>query len=335
MNNKLTSPTVFFSRDELVNYLPWNALIDALRDIFTKAIECPPRLHYPIESSVNEHEAHGTMLIMPCWSPGEYIGVKQVNVFPNNSKKNLPNLSSHYLLSDANTGIHLAQLDGGELTSRRTAAASALASKYLSRNDATSLLILGSGNVAKNLIYAHCSVRPIKKITVWNHRFENAIALVKSISGDFPSINLCAVNDEDLEHTVRACDIISCATLSTSPIVKGSWIQPGTHIDLVGGFTPKMHEVDSACVSKASVFVDTRAGALSEAGDLLTPIKEGAFSPDDVQADLFDLSNEHHKGRAQLTNFQGAITLFKSVGDSREDLAAATLAYNTHKNKRL
>ncbi|EPX73976.1 ornithine cyclodeaminase family protein [Schizosaccharomyces octosporus yFS286] len=335
MNNKITSSTVFLSGETLVNYLPWHALIDALRDIFTKAIECPPRLHYPIRSSVNKHETHGTMLIMPCWSPGEYIGVKQVNVFPNNSKKNLPNLASHYLLSDANSGTHLAQLDGGELTSRRTAAASALASTYLSRNDATSLLILGSGNVARNLIYAHCSVRPINKITVWNHRFENAAALVKSISADFPSVTLCAIKNEDLEHAVKACDIISCATLSTSPIVKGSWIQPGTHIDLVGGFTPKMHEVDSACVSKAEVFVDTRSGALSEAGDLLTPIKEGAFSPEDVQADLFDLCREHHKGRAQLTSIQDAITLFKSVGDSREDLAAASLAYNTHKNKSL
>ncbi|EPY52970.1 ornithine cyclodeaminase family protein [Schizosaccharomyces cryophilus OY26] len=325
MNNKLSSPTIFLSREALISYLPWDALIDALRDIFTKPVECPPRLHYPIKSSVDENEVHNTLLIMPCWSPGEYIGVKQ----------NLPSLFSHYLLSDANTGTHLAQLDGGELTSRRTAAASALASTYLSRNDAASLVILGSGKVARSLIYAHCSVRPIQTISIWNHRNENAVALIESICHDFPSIQLHAIRNEDLEDVVKVCDIISCATLSTSPIVKGSWIQPGTHVDLVGGFTPNMHEADSACVSKASVFVDTRAGALSEAGDLLTPVKEGVFSIDDVQADLFDLCNKHHKGRAHLTDPRSAITLFKSVGDSREDLAAASLAYNTHMNRNL
>ncbi|CAC19749.1 ornithine cyclodeaminase-like protein [Schizosaccharomyces pombe] len=320
----------FLSRETLSSSLGWIPLINALREIFTENVVCPTRLHYPIDEDNPSSTANNILLIMPCWIPGKFLGVKQVNVFPENTKHGLPSLSSHYLLSDATTGCHLAQLDGNELTSRRTAAASALASSYLSKEDSTSLLIIGSGKVAEKLIHAHCSVRPIRSVRIWNHRFESAKSLASRASKELPSIQIDAVPIQNLENAVKCSDIISSATLSKKPIIVGSWINPGTHIDLVGGFTPHMHEADSKCIQISNVFVDTRKGALHEAGDLLTPIKEGLFSPNEVIADLFDLCNNKHSGRSQLKNPAEAITLFKSVGDSREDLAAASLAYKVH-----
>jgi len=302
--------------------LPWDRLIEALNDIFTKQVCAPVRHHHSINVP---NEPQATLLLMPAWLEGEYLGVKLVNVFPGNNRHGLPGLNSNYILSSGQTGEPLAQLDANELTARRTAAASAMASGFLSRADASDLLMVGAGRMARYLIPAHMSVRPIRKVTIWNRNEAEAIALADELKAQGVDAQSCP--PDQLESAANRADIISCATLSTTPLIKGEWLKPGAHLDLVGSFTPTMRETDNDAMQNCSVFVDVRAGALSETGDLIIPIREGAITEDSIVAEFTELCSGRHKGRAGLEDPQQAITLFKSVGDAREDLAAAILAY--------
>jgi ornithine cyclodeaminase len=298
--------------------LPMPALVEALRDMFARGCVMPVRHHHEVE--VPGEEA-ATLLLMPAWLPGEFLGVKIVNVFPGNSARGLAAVNASYMLMNGRTGQNLALLDGGELTARRTAAASALAASYLAREEASHLLIVGTGRLAPNLAEAHAAVRPISRISVWGRAKEKSEAVAKGISGKGIKAEAVA----DLEAAVRVADIVSCATLSAEPLVRGAWLKPGAHLDLIGAFTPKMRESDDEAVTRASVFVDTRAGALKEGGDLVIPIAAGKFDPAKVRAGLAELARGEHPGRKS----ENEITLFKSVGAALEDLAAAILAYQS------
>ena len=309
--------------DQVKNVLPWAGLLEALRDIFSrKDVWSPVRHHHTIEVP---GEPAATLLLMPAWIEGEYLGVKQVNVFPGNNARNLPGLSSHYMLSCGKSGRPLLMLDGNELTARRTAAASALASRFLSRENASSLLMIGAGRMARYLIPAHMSVRPIRSVKVWNRNEAASTSLVAELQASGIDAQVC--RDGQLQQAAGEADIISCATLASEPVIFGDWLKPGVHLDLVGSFTPRMRETDNVAMQRSAVFVDTRAGALSETGDLIIPIREGAISTETILAELAELCSGEHVGSAALANADKAVTLFKSVGDSREDLAAAILAY--------
>jgi len=308
---------------ELEARLPWPALIDALADIFTREVNEPVRHHHAMAVP---GEADATLLLMPAWLEGQYFGVKQVAVFPDNSLRGQPALNGSYLLSDGRNGQPLLQLDADVLTARRTAAASALASRYLSRADSSHLLMMGAGRLARALVDAHRAVRPIDTIHIWSRSAKSAETLVASLQQQGLNAQHCLpAHLPDIAHTA---DIISCATLAQEPIVQGAWLSPGTHLDLVGAFRPDMREADDDAVRCSHVFVDTRDGALSEAGDLLLAISNDAFKPDQVVAELTDLCRARHRGRQTLADPESAITLFKSVGAAREDLAAAMLAYH-------
>jgi alanine dehydrogenase len=249
--------------------------------------------------------------------------MKMVNVFPQNANAGLPAIFGLYILCEGQHGTPLACIDGSALTSRRTAAASALAARELARQDASSLLVVGTGKLAPMLIEAHATVRPIRKVRIWGRNPDKAAALAERFRDRFDceSVN-------DLETAVPQADIISCATLSTEPLVRGEWLQPGSHLDLVGAFRPTMRETDSQCLVRSEVFVDTYAGAMGEAGDILQAINEGAFSKTSLRAELAELIRGDKPGR---TNDE-AITLFKSVGASLEDLAAAIEVWETLEN---
>lgn len=280
-----------------------------------------PTRHHHVLSDGPEPPVH---LLMPAWVPNRYLGVKAVNVFPANARIGKPAVSGVYLLFSAQTGETLAILEGGELTARRTAAASALAARYIAREDASRLLIVGTGRLSRHLASAHASVRPITQISVWGRNPDKARAVAKELCGG----GLCANAVVDLEAAVAWADIVSCATLSTSPLVRGAWLKPGTHLDLVGGFTPAMREADDDAIRRSQIFVDTRAGAMKEAGDIVVPLQTAVLSPREIQGDLFDLTRNDHPGRTSEEH----ITLFKSVGVAIEDLAAASLVYekSTH-----
>lgn len=302
--------------------LPYDRLIDALSTAFGSKFEVPLRSHHEVSLPGGNP---GTLLLMPAWQPGGNIGVKIATVFPDNTQRNIPAVGASYILMSAETGLPVAVLDGTEITLRRTAAASALASRYLSRAGANKLLMVGTGKLAPHLIAAHATARPITEICIWGRRQEAAETLRDSLAASSWSVTVA----DDLEAVTRDADIISCATLASEPLVHGAWLIPGQHLDLVGAFKPGMREADSEAVARAEVYVDTRAGALAEAGDIIQAIEDGSISKSDIRGELRDLVTGKIPGRTR----GDSITLFKSVGTAIEDLAAAELAIRQHSVK--
>jgi len=296
-------------------FLDLPSTVEALREMFRVGCEAPLRHHHGIEG---KHGPAGTMLLMPAWVPDRYLGVKLVNVFPGNGARNLPAVQGVYVLFSGETGAVLAMIEGNELTSRRTVAASALASSYLARPDAETLLVVGSGRLARLMAEAHAVVRPIRRVMVWGRELAKAQSVVDELSGSGFDVAVAA----ELEDAAAKADIISCVTLSREPLIKGRWLKPGTHLDLVGGFTPQMREADDEAVKRSSVFIDT-PGAIAEAGDIVIPLANGTLKEADICADLAALAQRRHAGRSSPDE----ITFFKSVGASQEDLAAAILVY--------
>lgn len=303
---------------EIDQVLTFPALIDALADAFRGDMVTPVRHHHEIERP----GAHGTLLLMPAWTgPATQdgsIGVKIVSVFPDNGAKNLPSVLGSYLLMDGGTGEPRAVLDGTRLTVWRTAAASALAARYLAREDAGRMVMVGAGSLAPFLIRAHMSQRPIREVALWNHRPEKAESLAAELRAE--GLPVKAVTD--LEAAVREADLVSCATLSTAPIVKGAWLKEGMHLDLVGAFNMKMREADDEALSRAQVYIDTQA-ARTEGGDVAVSLHKGVIAEDHVRGDLADLC------RKPPNRNPATITVFKSVGTALEDLAAAMLVWRS------
>jgi len=303
-----------YAAEEVHAALDYRSLVEALREAFRRGGEAMP-VRQSYEVGAGGASAH--LLTMPAWERGKTLGVKLVTVFPQNASLGLGAVSSLYVLFDGKTGVPRAMIDGEALTNRRTAAASALASSYLSRPDSSTLLMVGTGHLAHHLPGAHAAVRPIDKVLVWGRNPDRAAAL----AGKLNEKGLTAQAVNDLEAAIARADIISCATTSTVPLVTGRHLRPGTHVDLVGAFTPQMRESDDEAITRSSVYVDTRAGALAEAGDILQPIAGGHFKADAIRGDLHELTTGTAPGRRD----DAEITLFKSVGAALEDLAAASL----------
>jgi ornithine cyclodeaminase len=299
---------------EVEHRLDFPSLIDRLREMFKAGCELPTRHHHPVEVP---NAPGAILLLMPAWQVGRHIGVKMVTVFPGNGAKSLPAVMGIYTLLDGLSGQPLALIDGPMLTLRRTAAASALAASYLARKDAAHHLMIGTGALAPHLIQAHATARPIRRISIWGRNLGKA----RGLAADLRAKGLPAEATEDLETSARAADIVTTATLSAEPVVKGTWLKPGAHLDLVGAYTPKMRETDDDAVRRGRVYVDTRAGATKEAGDIVQPLASGVLK--EVVGDLFDLTRGQVQGRGKADE----ITVFKSVGTALEDLAAAQLVY--------
>ncbi len=313
----------FITAQQIAQLVSYDELINVLRYAFCVKIHAPERHVHNIKRA---GEADGSLLLMPAWydmasviDEKTYAGLKTVFVLPDNDKRNAPTVQANYLLFNGESGDTLAVVDGNELTLRRTACASGLACDFLARKDAAHLLIVGAGALAPHLVQAHCAVRPITTISIFNRNVEKAKLLADRLCQQ--GFNANAITD--IKAAVEQADIISCATTSTHPIIKGDWLSQGTHLDLVGAFKPDMRESDGKAVKISDVFVDTRGGAMSEAGDLLQAESEGYFRPSDIIADLFDLAQGKHKGRQNDVQ----ITLFKSCGTALEDLAAAAFVY--------
>ena len=307
-------PLRSYSAAEVTAALDYPRLVEALRETFRQSGEAMP-VRQSYEVGVAGAPAH--LLTMPAWQRGSALGVKLVTVFPQNAAKGIGAVSSLYMLFDGETGVPRATIDGEALTNRRTAAASALASSYLSRADSKTLLMIGTGHLAAHLPAAHAAVRPIAKVLVWGRHPERAAALAEKLTRE--GLNAAPVSD--LAGATADADIISCATTSTQPLVLGRYLRPGTHVDLVGAFTPQMRESDDEAIMRARVYVDTYSGAKAEAGDLLQPIAAGRWSADNICGDLHELANGAKAGRGDAAE----ITLFKSVGAAIEDLTAASL----------
>ncbi len=304
-----------FSAAETRDLLPFSALVEALREMFRARATAPLRQHHTIPLGA---QPDATLLLMPAWNPEGLGGVKFVNVNPGNAAAGMPAVSASYLLFDAQTGRHLAMLDGGEITNRRTAAAAALAASYLAPADARRLLVAGAGRVAGNLPEAFRAVRPIEDVVIWDIDAGLAETLTKRLTG----AGFRASAATNLEAAVADADIVSCATLATEPLIRGAWLKAGQHLDLIGSFTPGMREADDDAIRRARVYIDTEA-ALKESGDLIAPIRSGALTEEEIAGDLFGLCRGTAAGRTAGRE----ITLFKATGTALADLAAATLAH--------
>jgi ornithine cyclodeaminase/alanine dehydrogenase-like protein (mu-crystallin family) len=304
-------PLPFFSAGQVHAALGYTLLAEALRDAFREGCTAPLRHVHDVTG------AGDRLLLMPAWRPGKDLGVKLVTVFPRNRARGAATVSALYVLLDGATGHPRALIDGEALTLRRTAAASALASTYLSRKDSGTLLVIGTGALAPHMARAHCALRPIATLLLWGRSPARAQALALQLRDE----GLPARAIADLAQGLAQADIVSCATTATEPVVRGALVRSGTHVDLVGGFTREMREADDDLIARAEIFVDTYAGALREAGDLVQPLASGALARWRVRAELAELVAGTHPGRQR----QDEITLFKSVGTALEDLCAARL----------
>ena len=290
-------------------------LIESLERAFRGDAVVPQRLILALPGGSGERQ----FLVMPAFDPDGSAAVKLVTYVPENAGRGLPTVQAA-VVAFSREGTPVAVLDGTMVTRIRTAAASALASKYLSRADSSRLTVVGTGALAPWMAAAHAVMRPIEHIDVWGRRPERVAATIDAIRELVaPRVTVCAA--PELEESVRAADIVACATSSPTPLVAGRWLKTGSFVDLVGSFSPTTREADDDVVRRARIFVDTFAGALAEAGDLIDPIARGVIDRGRVEGELADLVTGRVAGRRTAEE----ITLFKSVGTALADLAATQL----------
>jgi alanine dehydrogenase len=306
----------FLDAETIRKRLPWRVVIAALDEALRADVCAPLRSSYSIGVA---GRPSATLLTMPAWRDGHSIGVKLVTVFPGNADEGKRSVAALYALFDANDGVPIALLDGEELTARRTAGASAYAAMRLARHDTRHLVVVGAGRVARALVDAHSSIRPLGRVDIWSRTTAHAEATTEDCARSGIPARRCI----DLEAAVCAADMVSCATLSTVPLVLGSWLRAGVHLDLVGAFRKEMRETDDAAMRRADlIVVDERTAVLAEGGDVVQAIASGAIDERKIAADLRDIARGAHPGRTR----DDQITVFKSVGFALEDLAAAEAA---------
>jgi alanine dehydrogenase len=298
---------VYIDQATVHNLLKAAELVAVLREAFISKIESPQRTHHHIPGS----EA-ARMLLMPAWRDGGSIGVKVLTLDPARTKLGVPSIDGLYILMNGSTGETEAIIDAHALTAARTAAVSALAASYLAREDASTLLMVGTGNLAAPIINAHCAVRDYKKILIWGRDPQKAEAVRSLIT-----TNADVLIVSDLAQSAAHADVISCATSSTASLIHKRDVKAGTHVDLIGSYTPQMRETDSALFYDARVFVDTK-DAIVESGDLLEPCAAGLLDVATIR-DLAELIRTPPIGRSNSEE----ITIFKSAGMATSDLAAA------------
>lgn len=302
--------------EEVHAALSYPALVDALQETFSGEFNMPPRNVFLLDEQSGSHDAFA---VLPSWNT-DLIGVKAFTYFPSNSEP-YKSLYSKILLFDRAHGEPLALVDGTTVTFWRTAGISGLATRLLARKDAENLLLLGTGNLAKYIIRANASVRPLKRVSVWGRTPSNAAHIVDEMSSELEGVEVTIATD--LEKSCRQADIIVSATASHEPLVMGDWVTEGTHTDFIGNHHADKRECDTSLVLKSKVYADSYANCFKEAGEILVPISEGVFQKDDVVADLSEMCN----GSATLRQSDDDITLFKSIGMGISDLVGAGLAY--------
>ncbi len=288
----------YISFDDVDPLLDWNILSDALL-----------AGHQGNKAQISDQfitRSKDTLLSRAAWIDGMGIAVKSVTVFPDNHQLNQPSVHGAMLLFNDSTGMVEAIIDSKLVTKWKTAADSLLGAKFLARPESKQVLIVGTGTVAESLVDAYRAWLPLAEISVWGRNFITAqgFASRKSVK---------AV--EGLEAAVKAADIISCATMSSAPVIMGDWLQKGQHLDLIGAFKADMRETDDVALRRAKIFVDSRETTLDHIGELKIPLETGVIQPHDILGDFYDLANG---GIARQS--AADITLFKNGGGAHLDL---------------
>ena len=290
------------------------SLTGALYEAHRERMEFDPELllSRPIEGGFNAFN------LLPAWQDGKVIGAKLVTFFPDNPTHGIPSAQGIVVVFDGQTGTPTAIVDGTELTVWKTAGDSALGSRLLSRPDSHTLLMVGAGGLAYYAVTAHLSVRPsLRHVFLWNRRPGRAQELKRMLVDSPFGTGRTFEVVENIDEVVPRADIICCATMAETPLVHGRLLSPGTHVALIGGWTPRMREVDSEAVVRATLFANERRNAL-RCGDLTIPIDEGLITADSIKADLFDLCSG-----AQGRQSDDEITLYKNSGGGHLDLFTA------------
>src|SRR5260370_30434485 len=308
---------LLLSRGDLARLLDFAAVIEAVAAAF--AAYSSGRTQTPLRVGVEPPGTDGVLLAMPCAvAEPPALGAKIVSVFRGNPARGLPTVTSTYILSDYATGAPLAIMDGGYLTAIRTAAGSAVATRALARADARTLGIFGTGVQARFHVETIRRVRAISVVLVCGTTREKSANFADWVSRT-TGLSATAATPEE----ASAADIVAACTTSATPTATAEYVRPGAPVNAVGAVTPSTRELPSALIARAQVFVDTRAGALSEAGDLLLAVRDGCFALDNVAGEVGDVLLGTVAGRTD----PAAVTLYKSVGAAFLDAATARLAF--------
>jgi ornithine cyclodeaminase/alanine dehydrogenase-like protein (mu-crystallin family) len=308
----------FFEPAQVADALPWLALVEAIEHtVADPGARAPERTVHPVPTTDG---TEALLLLKPGWVIGDVIAVKVATFFPDNGARDLPTVNAGVVLFSGVDGTMIGACDGNELTTRRTAAASAVAAKRLVRHDAQRLLVVGTGALAPMVAAAHCSVHDYASVEVWGRNDVKAAAAVEAARRCGVETSVCA----DLDAAVAAADVISCVTASTTPLVRGSLLRPGTHVDLIGSFTPEMRETDDDVIRRGAVWVDSYDDGVL-AGDLAQPLAAGVLHLDEIRGDLRELI----VGDCPARDDYDQITVFKSAGIALEDVAAARLVFGS------
>ncbi|MDI7260566.1 MAG: ornithine cyclodeaminase family protein [Thermodesulfobacteriota bacterium] len=308
---------LILSKRDMESLLTMEEVLDALEAGFREVKE--GRYNIPVRSHLTVKEFEGDFLFMPAFLPGlKLFGTKVVSVFPQNPSKGKPTIFASYLLNDPTTGELLALMEASTLTGIRTGGTSGLATRYLAREDAKVIGVIGTGFQASYQVKAIRAVRLIAEVWAYDVDFRKLEEFCDHMDS---MVSVHAA--KNASEVVRHADILVTVTTSKTPVFSGKDLKPGTHINAVGAFRCDMREVDEETVMRATIVVDTFEGCMAEAGDLLIPIREGKLKEDSIHSDLGDLVTGKKKGRKSSEE----ITLFKSVGFAMEDLVVAQRAY--------
>ena len=303
----------FIGKDEISRVLTFPRLIEALEvahrrpeiQITDTMLGTPEQCYY-VRSAVDY---------------GRYFATKLITSFPVNlASGNLPAVQAVVVLFDARDGRPLAVMDGTEITYWRTAADSALGAKYLARDDAETLLVVGAGAMAPWLVRAHRCARPsIARVLYWNRTATRARQLAQALAAEGASAEAVP----DLEVAVRAADLVTTCTRTNAPLVRGAWLKRGAHLDLVGGYDLHTREADDDCIRAGRIYVDRRETAMDVA-DIAVPLQAGTLRESDIVGDLYDLV----AGRAAPRRSRSEITFFKNAGGAHLDLMTVELVFS-------
>ena len=320
----MTAP-LFIDKEKIASLLPMNECIEVMEKMF-RSLEAGECLQ-PLRNIMRLPDGSGVLGMMPGHAAGYGVmGIKVITVFHANREAGLPSHQGIVMLFDAKNGQPLMLFDALEITAIRTAAASAVATKLLSRKNSSTLAIIGSGEQAKRHIEAILLVRNIKQVNLWSRKEKNAKHLVDEFAGKF---NIPIHIKEDVQHAVQDADIICTVTASREPIVMGKWISAGAHINAVGSSTPFARELDTTAIARSKLFADRYESIFNEAGDFLIPKKEGIITDEHVKAEIGEVLSGTKKGREN----DEEITVFKSLGIAAEDIFSAYHIYSKMNNR--
>lgn len=310
---------LFINKEKVVSLLPMNECIGVMEKMFRSLAngECVQ----PLRSLMWLPGKRGIVGMMPGHAESLGVsGIKVITVFHRNRNEGLPSHQGVVILFDGKYGQPLMLFDAAEITAIRTAAASAVATKYLARKNAETLTIIGAGDQAKQHIDAMLGVRRIRQINIWNKTEKNAEQLAEKT---FAKYKIPVSVKRNIEEAVKNADIICTTTSSREPIVMGEWISEGTHINAVGSSVAVARELDTNAVIKSKLFTDCYESIFNEGGDFLIPKKEGAITDAHVKAEIGEILLGKKKGREN----DNEITLFKSLGIAAEDIFSANYIY--------